>query len=339
MKDFRFSFLAALVCFALAAWWGGQNGMGMMSALLLAVVLSIMEVSLSFDNAVVNATILREMDHKWQTIFLTVGILIAVFGMRLVFPVLIVSVATGLGMAETMRMALSDPNTYSRHLTEHYAAIAAFGGMFLLLVFLSFLFDTRRELHWLGAVEKRLARLGRIDAFGVMMALLALLALYFWLPLPSGEKTTVLAAGIGGVVLFVAVSGVDHLFEAEGAAGAVKRNGAAAFLYLEVLDASFSFDGVIGAFAITRDMIVIMLGLGVGAVFVRSMTIYLLRRGTLERYVFLEHGAHYAIGALAILMLAGIARHIPEVLTGLVGVAFIALSLVSSVRYNRRPKM
>ncbi|MDR2678985.1 MAG: DUF475 domain-containing protein [Zoogloeaceae bacterium] len=335
MKDFRFSFAVTIVGLALAAFWGHRNGMGAISAVTLAAVLSIMEVSLSFDNAVVNAAVLRDMSHKWQTIFLTVGILIAVFGMRLLFPIVIVAVATGLGMGEVAALALSDPNTYSRHLTEHYPAIAAFGGMFLLLVFLSFLFDEKRELFWLGRLEARLARLGRMPALAVMLALAALLFLYFRLPLALAEKATVLAAGLGGVLLFMAVSGIDLWFGEE-TGQQVKRNGAAAFLYLEVLDASFSFDGVIGAFAITRDMVVIMLGLGIGAMFVRSLTIHLVRRGTLEQYVFLEHGAHYAIGALAFLMLYGIARHVSEILTGLVGMAFIVASLISSIRHNRR---
>ncbi|MFO0005646.1 MAG: DUF475 domain-containing protein, partial [bacterium] len=100
------------------------------------------------------------------------------------------------------------------------------------------------------------------------------------------------------------------------------RSGIAAFLYLEVLDASFSFDGVIGAFAITRDVVIIMLGLAIGAMFVRSMTVYLVNKGTLDRFVFLEHGAHYAIGVLAVIMLIGTVQHVPEVLTGFIGIAF-----------------
>ena len=75
------------------------------------------------------------------------------------------------------------------------------------------------------------------------------------------------------------------------------------FLYLEVLDASFSFDGVIGAFAITNDIVLMALGLGIGAMYVRSLTVYLVRQGTLDDYVYLEHGAHYAIGALAVILL------------------------------------
>jgi hypothetical protein len=107
------------------------------------------------------------------------------------------------------------------------------------------------------------------------------------------------------------------------------------FLYLEVLDASFSFDGVIGAFAITQDVVIIMLGLAIGAMFVRSLTVYLVRQGTLDEYVFLEHGAHYAIGSLAAIMLASMSHHIPEIVTGLIGALFIGLSVYSSILYKR----
>jgi hypothetical protein len=298
-----------------------------------------MEVSLSFDNAVVNASVLKEMDAKWQFIFLTIGILIAVFGMRLLFPVLIVSIATGLNLGDTTLLALNNPEEYAAHLTNAHTAIAAFGGTFLLLVFLSFVLDDGKELHWLGAIEERLSRLGKLDSLEVLLALVILLLLYFWLPIDEAQRIGVLVAGVGGVALFIAVSSLDSLFEddeqGEQAVKTAKRSGIAAFLYLEVLDASFSFDGVIGAFAITRDIVIIMLGLGIGAMFVRSLTVHLVRKGTLDQFVFLEHGAHYAIGALAIIMLAGIVVHVSEVITGLIGVAFIALALISSVRHNK----
>ena len=109
------------------------------------------------------------------------------------------------------------------------------------------------------------------------------------------------------------------------------------FLYLEVLDAAFSFDGVIGAFAITTDPILIALGLGlIGAMFVRSLTVFLVRKGTLQDYVYLEHGAHWAIGALATILLVGIGFHVNEVVTGLIGVAFIGAAFLSSIMRNRK---
>ncbi|MGH8498890.1 MAG: DUF475 domain-containing protein, partial [Methylococcales bacterium] len=123
--------------------------------------------------------------------------------------------------------------------------------------------------------------------------------------------------------------------EGEHIAEAIKKAGFMSFLYLEVLDASFSFDGVIGAFAVTQDVIIIMLGLAIGAMFVRSLTVFLVRQGTLDEYVFLEHGAHYAIGALAGIMLISISYHISEVITGLTGAIFIGLSVYSSIQYKK----
>src|SRR5690606_28965997 len=106
--------------------------------------------------------------------------------------------------------------------------------------------------------------------------------------------------------------------------------------YLEVLDASFSFDGVIGAFALTSNLFVIAIGLGVGAMYVRSMTIMLVEKGTLAQYRFLEHGAFYAILILSVIMYVQTIYHIPEVITGLGGAALIGVALWSSIRWRRK---
>jgi hypothetical protein len=106
------------------------------------------------------------------------------------------------------------------------------------------------------------------------------------------------------------------------------------FIYLQFLDASFSLDGVIGAFAMSKDIVIIMLGLGAGAMFVRSLTVWMVRKGTLDQYRYLEHGAHYGIGALAVIMLISMVHHVPEVVTGFIGIGFIVLSLVSSIQHN-----
>lgn len=330
MQEFRLSFLVTAICIGLAAWWGYSTSLGMWPALWLTLVLGVLEVSLSFDNAVVNAGVLKHMDEFWQKMFLTVGILIAVFGMRLVFPIVIVAVATGQGPVEVVDMALQEPEQYSRVLSDNYASIAAFGGIFLLLVFLGFMFDQERDVHWLGGFERAVGKAGKADAMSVIvsMAILMLTNLF----LPPDVFHSVLFAGIGGILLYLAVDSIDAFFEV-GDAG--KRSGIAAFLYLEVLDASFSFDGVIGALAITRDIVTIMLGLCIGAMFVRSMTVYLVRRGTLDQFIFLEHGAHYAIGVLAVIMLVGTVHHVPEVITGLIGVGFIGASIWSSIRHRK----
>lgn len=325
-------FVPALVVSAAAL--AGAFAWGSWMGLYLAAVLGMLEVSLSFDNAVLNASVLRMMDARWQQLFLTVGIVIAVFVVRFVFPLVIVAVATGLGVDEVGRMALGDPERYAHHLYEAHVEIAAFGGIFLLLVFFSFLFDDTRELHWMGTPERLMGGLGRMESVGIVFALAALLVLQMVLPEP--DRASALIAGIVGIMVFVVVDGIDALFGTDSLEGAAKRSGAMGFLYLEFLDASFSLDGVIGAFAITRDVVIILLGLGIGAMFVRSLTVMLVRRGTLERHVFLEHGAFYAIGVLGTIMLVTTVQPVPEWLTGLVGIVFIAFSLISSLRRERR---
>jgi len=317
-----------------------------MMGVFIALILGVLEVSLSFDNAVVNASVLKRMNQRWQHYFLTWGILIAVFGMRLVFPVMIVAVATGLEFINVAKMALQDPATYSQHLNNVHVQISAFGGMFLLMVFFSFILDDAKELHWLGKIEERIAKLGKLKAIEIILALGLLLVIQRWLP--AEIRMDALVAGISGLILFVIVDSMDSLFEEEeqlveeGQVGltseVLKKAGIVSFIYLEVLDASFSFDGVIGAFAITQDVVIIMLGLAIGAMFVRSLTVYLVNKGALDDYVFLEHGAHYAIGVLAGIMLVSMRYHISEVVTGLVGAVLVALSVISSIRYNKMQK-
>ncbi|MGR6034488.1 MAG: DUF475 domain-containing protein [Candidatus Nitrosoglobus sp.] len=331
MRHFKYSFLVTAVGLAAAFLWSGPTG------LFIAAILGVLEVSLSFDNAVVNASVLKDMDPKWQFRFLTWGILIAVFGMRLLFPIAIVAVVADIGMLEVMQMALNDPDTYSAHLLASHVEISAFGGMFLLMVFLSFLFDETKELHWLGVIEEKLAAIGKLESIEIVVSLGILWALQSFLS--PEDKLSGMLAGISGIMLFVLIRSASGLFEeeeGEAIAHATKRAGVMGFLYLEVLDASFSFDGVIGAFAITKDVVIIMLGLAIGAMFVRSLTVYLVRKGTLEEYIFLEHGAHYAIGALALIMLASTKIHIPEMVTGSIGAAFIGLALFSSIRHKKK---
>lgn len=335
MQHFRLSLIVTVCCLAAAFYWAGTIGA------FIAVILGVLEISLSFDNAVVNASILKRMDERWQKYFLTWGILIAVFGMRLIFPVLIVSAATGIDFIGVTNMALNDTATYAKHLEESHVQIAAFGGMFLLMVFYSFIFDESKELHWLGYIEEKMASFGKLEAIEIIMALGPLLIIQHYLP--QEIRLDTLVAGVTGVILYVIVDSSATLFEheeeGEQVSAALKKSGMMSFIYLEVLDASFSFDGVIGAFAITQDVVVIMLGLAIGAMFVRSLTVYLVRKGALDEYVFLEHGAHYAIGVLAAIMLISLTHHIPEVVTGLTGAILIGLSVISSIRYRNRESL
>ncbi|MGU3585331.1 DUF475 domain-containing protein [Rhodococcus sp. C26F] len=349
MRIFGASFAVTVVALVVAFLYGGPQ------ALLLAAILGVLEVSLSFDNAVINATVLQRMSEFWQKIFLTIGILIAVFGMRLVFPLIIVWAASGLGPVAALDLALNPPAdgaayfpdgsaSYETLITDAHPQIASFGGMFLLMLFLGFVFE-EKEITWLSWLERPLERIGKLDQLSVVVAsgLLVLTAVFL---APEGKSSTVMIAGTLGMITYILVNGLGELFNVDeegeessgGPSDLAKATGKAGFflfLYLEVLDASFSFDGVIGAFAVTSDPIIIALGLGfIGAMFVRSITVYLVRKGTLSEYVFLEHGAHWAIGALALILLYSIGHHVSEIVTGLTGVFLILAALITSIIRN-----
>jgi hypothetical protein len=297
--------------------------------------LTVLETSLSFDNAVVNAAVLRNWDAVWRRRFLLWGILIAVFGMRLVFPLLIVGVVGDLGPFQVLDLAINAPAEYARIISSAHHQIAAFGGTFLMMVFLKFFVDRHKTEHWLAVLEKPLTRIGKMEAIEAALTL-ALLMLMSGL-MDAGMRGEFVVAGVWGVVTYILAKGLAALVGGDDGAGTqVIRQGVAGFLYLELLDASFSFDGVVGAFALTTNLFIITLGLGAGAMFVRSFTLLLVERGTLNTYRYLEHGAFWAIGALAVIMLVGAKYHIPEAVTGLLGAALIAFSLGSSILSNRK---
>ena len=308
MRFYGLSLVFTVICLALGAWygWSSTGSAGDTAAMLwIIVVLSVLEISLSFDNAVVNASVLKDMDEVWQKRFLTWGIAFAVFGMRIVFPLAIVAIAAGLGPVETVQLSLNDPQEYERIVSSAHVGIAGFGGAFLAMVGLKFFFDMDKDVHWIAILEKWLAKFGALPAAEIALLLLALWGISSLLP--PADALTFLVAGILGLVTFIAVEGISTILErqeeASRLAGAAVRSGLGGFIYLNILDASFSFDGVIGAFALSNNMIVIALGLSIGAMFVRSMTIHLVRKGTLAEYRFLEHGAFWAIIVLGAIML------------------------------------
>lgn len=341
-KYYKGSVLFTVICLAIAGWlgWGlTGNVAGTLGILWIVFVLGVLEVSLSFDNAVVNATVLRDMDAVWRRRFLTWGILIAVFGMRIVFPLAIVAIAAKMGPIDAVVLAASDPVRYEQIITGAHVGISGFGGAFLAMVGLTFFLDDEKDVHWIGVIERPFADLSRISGLAIGIVLLALYGISRLIePI---EAMTFIVSGIFGLVTYIAVQSIGALLEqeehaADAAVGTVVKSGLAGFLYLEVLDASFSFDGVIGAFALSNNLFIIALGLGIGAMFVRSMTVMLVEKGTLAEYRFLEHGAFYAIVALAAIMLLSVRFEIPETVTGLIGAALIGLAFYDSLRNNRK---
>ena len=351
LKHFKLTIIVSIVCLTLSFLWGLLHGptAGIdtaINALFITMVLGVMELSLSLDNSIINASILKHWGKFWKMLFLTVGILVAVFGMRLIFPIAIVSVTADMSMIETVKLALDNPIQYSTKLLENHISIAAFGGIFLWLVFANFIFDTNKDVFWLGKIEKFVSKLGNIplisylSSFGLLLIIANLVKDYV-----IGSQ--ILKAGFIGILVYGGVQLLGRLLEkftgsteeeskANGqlATGTVKA-GIGGFLYLELLDASFSFDGVVGAFAITNDIIIIMLGLTIGAIAVRCLTIYLVNEGTLDNYCYLEHGAMYAIGALALILLCSSFIHLPEVVVGLIGIVIIGIAFYQSIRVNK----
>lgn len=342
IEYFLGSYIVTIAGLLGAYFWGEHvhNGTGW-TCVFIAMVLGILEVSLSFDNAVVNAMKLEKMSHKWRMRFLTWGILIAVFGMRFLFPILVVSIFAKLSMLDVANIALTNADKYAYYLHQTHAPIVTFGGMFLIMLFLNYFFNHEKEVHWIKPIEYWLAHFDHIKGIEVIISLFMLLATQNFVPME--QKLHVMIAGISGIITYLMIDGFTHYLEkheemrlAKCPAQAVGCTGLISFIYLELIDASFSLDGVLGAFALSKDIIIISIGLAIGAMFVRSLTIMLVEKKTLKQFLYLEHGAHWAIGALACLMLISTVKEIPEVVTGGIGLGFIVLAFISSIVHNKK---
>jgi len=327
MKHFWSSIIFTIIGFLIAFLY-----LGKFEALYVVFLLGILEVTLSFDNAVVNAKVLETMEPKWQKRFITYGIPVAVFGMRFLFPIVIVAVAGGLSLIETFEIATSNPEKYKETLdgVDHY--IYAFGGAFLLMVFLDFLFDENRKISWIKWLEcnrfvRRIAYEENTEH--IIATLMGLWLIYYTRNIADVDSGGIALAYFTGTLLHSILITLDGLLSTNGI-----RSGIMGLLYLEVLDASFSFDGVIGAFAVSSNLFIIMIGLGIGAMFVRSLTLYLVEMKTLDEYKYLEHGAHYAIAFLAGIMFTKIIwdkAHLSEIFVGTIGMLVVGASIGHSI--------
>ena len=307
-------------------------------ALLITLILAVVEITFSFDNAIINAKVLGKLARPWQVIFLTLGILIAIFGMRVVFPVVIVMITASLGWSQVMDLALHHPEQYAHHLEQAHASIAAFGGAFLLMLGLTFFLSDQHDVHWIARLERTASKFSHWSAAPIVAALLIVL----FALIPANDHTSeTIVAGLLGAATYIFIQSVSGLFsriQARRPSKGLQTGGAAlmSLIYLEVLDASFSFDGVIGAFAITNNIILIAAGLGIGALWVRSLTVFMVRRGILGKYAFIEHGAHYTVLLLALALFISISVEVSEYIPGLIGVGVIGASIIASVQDRRR---
>ena len=343
IRYFLGSYIVTIFGLIMAYLWGEHvhNGTGL-TCVFIAFVLAVLEVSLSFDNAVVNAMKLEHMSEKWRHRFITWGILIAVFGMRFLFPLLVVAIFAKLNILKVLDMALNDVHSYAHYLHLTHAPIVAFGGSFLLMLFMDYFTEKNKDVHWIKYLEDNLQKLHKVPGICTIVTLLALAAL---MPEIQPEvRSTVFLSGVSGIITYLVIDGLAEWMERRQEEKmrlnpeAIKCSGIVGFLYLELIDASFSLDGVLGAFALSKDILIIALGLCIGAMFVRSLTIMLVEKKTLDSYLYLEHGAHWAIGTLAVLMYVSTFHEVPEVVTGLMGLAFIVAAFVSSLIHNKKVK-
>ncbi len=335
---FRIYWFAALATLTIWALIGFNMGP---EALFIVLVLTLLETTFSADNAVVNSKVLITMSPMWQRLFMTVGIFIAVFVVRFALPILIVMVTAGLGGREVLDLALHHPKEYEEHLEKSAPVINAFGGTFLLMIALSYFIDYQKKTHWFGFLERYLGKLGKFDNITVFFMLLASIVMFF--TVDPAYHTTILIASISAMALHIGLELLSAVMGGHEKQLTVKHKvglaAFASFMYLEVLDASFSLDGVIGAFALTNDVIIIMAGLGAGAVWVRAMTIHLVRTNALQRYIFLEHGAHWAIALLGGVMLLHLYHiELPEWLVGSMGIIMISAAVWWSKHHTQPPQ-
>lgn len=330
----RIFWISSLLTIALAAFVTGNLGI---AGLWLFIILVILEVTFSFDNAVINSKVLERMSPIWQKLFLTVGIFFAVFVVRFILPVVIVMISAGQDFGHVLDLAFNNPEEYGETLHEAAPMINAFGGTFLLMIGVNYFLDRNKDIHWLRRIETWLAKFGEYESFKILVMLGIAMALY--VTVDSKYQVPVLVASIVGTMLHIALDLFGRYFSSKQSSAKVLVGWAAfaSFLYLDVLDASFSLDGVIGAFAITNNILLIMAGLGAGALWVRSLTVYLVRTKSLAKYQYLEHGAHWAILALGMIMLVKL-YHVepPEWFTGSIGLLFVLTAVVTSVIERRR---
>lgn len=333
------SIILTIIGLGAAAYFGYHHGGTSMavSALLTTTLLACLEISVSLDNAVVNATVLRVMTPFWRTIFMTVGIAVAVFGMRILFPILITAVAGKMSFGAAWIIATTKPVEYREIMEQSHMVIMGFGGAFLLMVALTYFLNKEKETHWLPVVEKLMVRAGGVENAAASVTILVGMAVTAFIP--DAARYEFLVSALSGYAIHALIDVLKHMVGGGDIAAVAAKNGLIGFIYLEILDSSFSFDGVVAAFAITNNFWLIAIGLGIGALFVRSMTVYLVAKGTLDQYKYLEPAAFWAIGFLVLVMfLSAAGHHLPggEITTGLTSMLILGAGVITSIIVKNR---
>jgi len=281
--------------------------MDITSAILIVLGLALFESITSIDNAIINAEVLQGVGARARRWFLTWGILIAVFGVRGLLPWLIVWVMTpGLGPWEAFTASLTGDPAALKAIQDSSPVLLMGGGVFFVFLFFHWIFLEPKKYGL--PVERIIARQGAWFYAVVSIALTAIV----WFAM---DDSPMLAFGaVVGSSAFFITHGFKRYAEEQEArllSGEAHMSDIGKILYLEVIDMTFSIDGVVGAFAFTLSVPLILLGNGIGAVVVRQLTVYGVDR--IKKYVYLKNGAMYSVFVLGCVMIAhGFGIHIPE---------------------------
>lgn len=293
--------------------------------------LCLFEIISSIDNAVINANVLKTMEPKYRKIFLLWGLLFAVFIVRGILPFVIVWIANpDLSLWQVVSATFSGSPEIREYLEKSKPLLLLGGGIYLFFVFLSWLFLEEKKYSFFveGFIHRQSAW------FYAFASVITTSVVYFSL---QKNPILALAATIGVSAFFITDGFKKNAEEKEKQLMNPAMSAWSKILYLEVLDASFSIDGVIGAFAFTISVPLIILGNGLGALVVREFTI----RGIdlITKFQYLKNGAMYAIGVLgAIMVLESFGQEFPFWLAPLNMVLLLGIFLFLSIRANKAIK-
>lgn len=298
-----------------------------MKELIVVFGLIVFEVVSSIDNAIINAHVLKKLPKKYQQFFLFWGMLIAVFAVRGLLPFLIVwMVNPALSLAEISKFVFSNDPDIALYVEKSKPLLLLGGGIYLYLVALAWLFLEEKKYAFL--VEHFIHR--KSAWFYAISSISLTIVIYLALKI---DPMLAFSATIGSTAFFITDGFKKNAEEKERqiVSGAVNMSALSMILYLEVLDASFSIDGVIGAFAFTLSVPLILLGNGIGALVVREFTIRGLE--VITKYAYLKNGAMYSIGFLGSLMIfESLGQHFPFWLAPLNTILLLVIFLGLSFR-------
>jgi uncharacterized protein len=295
--------------------------MSLVESIAIVIGLIVFEVVNSVDNAIVNASVLKTMSVLWRKRFLLIGIITSVFLVRFLLPLIIVWISVPTLSAPDLFLAfLGQSDVAAQAIELQKPLILMFGGVFLLFLYFHWLFLEKKEPLYIERFLK--------EKHGVWFFAFVAIFLVVVMYLARSNPMVMLAAAIGSATFFIVYGLRQTAEESERnmVAGSSGLSDLSKFVYLEVLDTTFSFDGVIGAFAFTINLLLILIGIGIGAIVVRELTIKGI--DTIAKYKYLKNGALTSIGFLGLFMLIEsfkieLPSYVPIIVTFLViGIAF-----------------